>query len=184
MANYNFQPLRGRIKDIEDWLSREFASIRTGRPTPALLDGVTVEVYGNRSSLAHIAAITVADPRSLKITLWDKNQTKAVESALAAANLGDSFQNEQTAIRVIFPELTQDKRKLLIKLAHEKAEEARISLRQERDHHWSAIQEETRAGTLSEDDKFRLKNELQKLIDEANKELDAAFKRKEVEINA
>lgn len=183
MPMYNLQTLRARSQEIVEWLAREFAAIRTGRPTPALLDGVIVEVYGSRSPLSHVAAITVSDPRSLKITLWDKSQLKAVESALASANLGLSVQSDSQAIRVIFPELTADKRKLLIKLANEKTEEARISLRQERDKHWSAIQEQTRDGQLSEDDKFRAKDELQKVIDEANKKLDLTLQRKEVEIN-
>lgn len=184
MPSYNFQPLISRAKEIVEWLGKELAAIRTGRPNPSLLDGVTVESYGSRVPLRQVAAITIGDARSLKVTLWDKGQVKSVEAALASANLGVSLQSEGLSIRVIFPELTTDKRKLLIKLANEKTEEAKISLRQERDRYWGLIQDKTRAGEIPEDDKFRHKDELQKIIVGVAGQLAAALARKEKEINS
>lgn len=163
-------------------MAREFGSIRTGRATPALLDGVMVESYGAKMPLRQVGSIGVEDVRSLRVTLWDKEQVKAVEQAIQLANLGVSVSVDGPSIRVTFPELTADKRKLLIKLANEKAEEARISVRKEREKAWNDIQAQERDGTISEDEKFRLKDELQKLVDQTNEHIKASFERKEAEI--
>lgn len=179
---YNFSSFTSRAKEISDWLSRELAAIRTGRATPTLLDSVQVESYGARMPLKHIGSITIEDPRTLKITLWDKTQVKTAESAIAAANLGVTALADGLAIRVIFPELTADKRKLLSKLVHEKLEEAKVTLRKERERVWNDIQTQERDGQVTEDDKFRLKDELQKLVEESSETLEAQVKRKDEEI--
>lgn len=180
---YNFNDFRNQIKEIESWINREFSSIRTGRATPALLDGVSVESYGARLPLKQVGAVGVEDPRTLKISLWDKSQTRAVESAIQAANLGVSVSTDPTgALRITFPDLTSDKRKILSKLAQDKIEQARITLRQEREKVWNDIQAKEKAGELTEDDRFRLKDELQKLVDEANKLFETAGERKQAEI--
>ncbi len=179
---YNFNSFKERLSEVEEWLTKEFASIRTGRATPALLDGVSVESYGSRVPLKHVGSISIEDPRTLRVTLWDKSQVKATESAIASANLGVSAIADGLAIRVIFPELTADKRKLLSKLAHEKLEEAKVSLRKEREKVWNDIQTQEREGGLSEDEKFRHKDELQKLVDDTNAKLEAHNDRKEAEI--
>ena len=179
---YNFSPLKTRIKEIEEWLIGEYASIRTGRATPTLLDSVNVESYGARVPLKHVGSITVEDPRTLRVTLWDKAQVKATESAIASANLGISAIADGMTIRVIFPELTADKRKLLNKLAGEKLEEAKITLRKEREKTWNDIQTKEKEGGMSEDEKFRSKDELQKIVDEAVGKFSEHGKRKETEI--
>ncbi len=179
---YSFTEFKARAGEVREWLGREFTSIRTGRATPALLDGVQVESYGARVPLKQVGSIGVEDPRTLKVTLWDKSQFKSVEQGIQAANLGVSVRSDADALRVIFPELTADKRTLLTKLAKEKLEEARISLRKERERTWNEIQAEEKEGTVSEDEKFKLKDELQKLVDAENRELEAAFERKTAEI--
>lgn len=179
---YSFNLFKEKSRGVGEWLGREFASIRTGRATPALLDGVQVESYGARAPLKQVGSITVEDPRTLKITLWDKSQMRGVEQGLTAANLGVSVRSDQEALRVIFPELTADKRQILLKLAKEKLEEARISVRQEREKVWNDIQEKGKRGGLSEDEKFRLKDELQKLVDTANRDLEQMGERKRLEI--
>ncbi len=179
---YSFNDFKAESKKIGEWLGRELATVRTGRATPALLDGVQVESYGARVPLKQVGSIGVDDPRTLKVTLWDKSQFRAVELAIQAANLGVSVRADADALRVIFPELTADKRKILAKVTKEKLEEARISLRKERERSWTDIQAKEKAGELSEDEKFRLKDELQKLIDAANSELEAMHERKLVEI--
>lgn len=178
----NFQFLKNKVKEIENWLAKEFSTIRTGRATPVLLDNVLVDLYGVKTPLKQVGAMGVENTRTLRLTLWDKSQTKNVEIALQAANLGVSISADQGVIRIIFPELTADKRKLLSKIAKEKIEQARISLRLERERVWNEIQAKERAGKIPEDEKFRLKNELQKIIDEANKNLEASGARKEAEI--
>jgi ribosome recycling factor len=179
---YNFAPLKQKAKEIGEWLSGEFAGIRTGRATPALLDSVQVESYGSRVPLKSVGAIGVEDPRTLKISLWDRSQVKDVESAMQAANLGVSVTSDGANLRVTFPELTSDKRKILSKLANDKTEEAKISLRKERERVWNDIQEQEKAKTISEDDKFRLKEELQKIIDEEGRKLEELKAKKENEI--
>lgn len=179
---YNFGGLRTEAKRISDWLSGEFSSIRTGRATPALLDSVQVESYGSRVPLKSVGAIGVEDPRTLKISLWDRSQVKAVESGIQAANLGVSVTSDGANLRISFPELTSDKRKILLKLANDKTEEAKISLRKEREKVWNDIQEQEEAKSISEDEKFRLKEELQKIIDEEGKKLEALKEKKEAEI--
>ncbi|MBI2099954.1 MAG: ribosome recycling factor [Candidatus Vogelbacteria bacterium] len=181
---YNFSGLKLKAKETEEWLKKEFAAIRTGRATPALLDSVTAESYGARVALKTLGAINIEDVRSLRLTLWDKTQMKSVESAITAANLGVSVTADATSLRVIFPELTADKRKLLQKAAHDKTEEARVSLRQERERVWHDIQSKEKEGNLTEDEKFHFKDELQKIVDEGNKQLDEIAKRKEVEITS
>lgn len=179
---YNFNSFKTEVKEIDEWLAREFSAIRTGRATPALLDGVQVESYGSRVPLKQVGAIGVEDPRTLKISLWDKSQMRGVESAIQAANLGVSVTADATSVRVIFPELTSDKRKILNKVANEKIEQARISLRQAREKTWNEIQAAEKSGDVSEDEKFRLKDELQKMVDAANGQFDEAGKRKQAEI--
>lgn len=180
---YNFANLKSKITEIEDWLGREFASIRTGRATPALLDSVQVESYGARVPLKSVGAIGVEDVRTLKIALWDQSLVKHVEQAIQVANLGVSVTTDGRAIRVIFPELTADKRKILLKLAHEKSEEAKISLRKEREKVWNEIHEKEKNKELSEDDKFSLKEELQKIVDQEVSKIDEMKARKETEIS-
>ncbi len=179
---YNFSPFKAKTKEIEEWLKREMAGIRTGRATPALLDGVTVESYGSRLPLKQLGAVNIEDVRSLRVTLWDKSQMKEVESAISSANLGVSVSSDQASLRIIFPELTADKRQILQKVAHEKIEEARISLRKEREKVWNDIQTKEQAGEIPEDEKFRGKNDLQKLVDEANQTFGDIAKRKADEI--
>ncbi|MCC6290979.1 ribosome recycling factor [Candidatus Nomurabacteria bacterium] len=182
--SYNFNQFKTKTKEIGEWLSREFASIRTGRATPALLDSVQVESYGARVPLKQVSAIAVEDVRSLRISVWDKTQLKAVESAIMSANLGLSVAgaSDGSGLRVTFPELTADKRALLAKLAHDRTEEAKVSLRKEREKVWNDIQEKEEAKELSEDEKFRLKDELQKIVAEENEKLEKLKAKKDAEI--
>jgi len=182
--SYNFTHFKLGAKGIEEWLVAEHSSIRTGRATPALLDTVMVDSYGSKMPVAHVAAISIEDPKTLRITPWDSAMVKAIESGIAAANLGVSTSPDGTSIRVIFPELTVDRRKLLMKLAGEKLEEAKISLRSEREKIWSDIQKQEKEGTVTEDEKFRYKEELQKLVDETTLRLEELHERKRKEIEA
>ncbi len=180
---YDFSSLKTRLQEIEAHFKEALTTLRTGRATPALLDSVQAESYGSRTPIKHLASITIEDPRSLRVTPWDKSQIKPIETGIAAANLGVSTQADGSSLRVIFPELTTDRRKTLIKLAKEKLEEARIAVRVERDHIWSDIQAKETEGTISEDDKFRLKDELQKFVDSANATFEESVAKKEEEIS-
>lgn len=179
---YNFANFKSRLKEVEEWLGREYLGIRTGKATPAVLDGVMVDSYGTKTPLKHVSAIGIEDAVTIRVTPWDKSQLSAIQKSIESANLGLSVAPDNTGLRVIFPALTEERRKMLIKLTGEKLEDARISVRKEREKVWEDIQSEEKAGNLSEDDKFRAKDELQKLIDETNKNLDSLAKKKETEI--
>ena len=132
--------------------------------------------------ISHLAAIAIEDARTLKISPWDKSQIKDIEKGITMANLGISVSIDDSGIRASFPQLTTERRIQLIRLLKEKLEEARVSVRAEREKVWNDIQVRERDGLMSEDDKFRGKEELQKLVDEANKALEAIFEKKEKEV--
>ena len=180
---YDFKKLKTEIKNIEEWLKKEFLSIRAGMASPALLDGVMVESYGQKMPINQVANIAIEDARTLRISPWDKGQSKEVEKAILLGNLGVSVTVDDKGLRVFFPELTAERRTILLKLAKSKMEDARVSLRSIRDVVWNDIQAKEKLGGMGEDDKFRLKNEMQKNIDDANKSLEAIFAKKEKEVS-
>ena len=180
---YNFSQLKSHIQKTEDWLSHELASIRTGRATPAVLDSVKVESYGSEVPINQVASVSIEDARMIRITPWDVSQVKAIEKAIQVSNLGLSATVDEKGLRVIFPELTTERRGILLKLAKQKLEEARVALRGERESTLKDLEKEQKDGRISEDEKFRLKTELQKLIDEAGSKLESMFNKKEKEIS-
>ena len=180
--NYDFKALDLKFTGTKDWLSRVYKGVRTGRATPAILDGVSVSVYGSTVPLKQVGNISVEDARSLRVTPWDASTVKDIERAIAAANLGVGTSADSSGVRVTFPELTSERREQLVKLAKGKLEEARAGIRVSRDEVWKDIQEREREGTLTEDDKFTLKDQLQERVDAANNELEKMFDSKETEM--
>lgn len=181
--NYDFNPLKKKVREVEDWLKKELLQVRTGRATPALLDGVSAEVYGARTPLQQLANITLEGPRTLRVNVWDSGQIKAVEKAIGVANLGVGVATDDRGVRVTFPELTSERRQQIVKIAKERLEQARVSLRKTRDDAWADIQHREKEGGMSEDDKFRFKNDMEKIVREAGEALDIQFEKKEQEIN-
>lgn len=182
--NYNFSVLDGKVAGAREWLAREYAGVRTGRASPAILDGVSVSAYGSMMPLKQVANVGIEDARTLRVTAWDAALVKDIERAVSAANLGVGTTADSSGLRVTFPELTSERREQLIKVAKHKLEEARTAIRVARDETWKEIQEQEREGTLTEDDKFSLKEELQKKIDAGNAELEKAFEKKQAEMGA
>ncbi len=181
---YDFKAFDGKLAETKEWLTREFSAVRTGRATPALLDMVQVESYGSRVPLIQVGSVGNEDARTLRITLWDKGQIKAVEKAITDANLGVGVSSDDKGVRVTFPELTSDRRVQLMKLAKAKLEEARVAVRKARDEVMKEIDAQEKEGDIGEDEKFRLKEEVQKKVDGANKGLDEMIARKESEIES
>ena len=179
---YDFSNLKKKLKDIEEWLKKEQSQIRTGRASPSILDAVHAEVYGARTPLNQIGSLVIEGPRTLRFTPWDTAQIKGVEKAIVAANLGLSVVVDEKGIRISFPELTGERRIELSKIAKEKLEQARISLRKLRDEIWDDIQKKEKLGGMSEDEKFRFKTEMEKLIQEGGKQLEEVSAKKEKEI--
>ncbi len=181
--NIDITAFTQRTSDVCTWLEKEFSAIRTGQATPALLDSVKVESYGAHMTLQQLATIGVEDARTLRISPWDASQVAAVERAIIDANLGLSVVNSDGSVRVIFPELTGERRQQLVKLAKQKHEDARVSLRAVRDEQMKVIDNAQKEGELSEDEKFSAREAVQKVIDEKNNALDNMFKRKEESIS-
>lgn len=181
---YDFSKLKIGIQGVETWLQNELASLRTGRASPALLDGVHVEVYGSRMKLSQVASVTVEDARSLYVSPWDKGQLKPIEKAITVADLGVGVGSDDKGVRVSFPELTTERRQQLIKLLKGKLEEARVSLKGERTRTMNEIEGKEKDGDMSEDEAHKAKDDAQKMIDECNKKLEAFADKKEQELSA
>lgn len=179
---YDFNPFKKKIKDTEEWLKREQTQIRTGRATPTLLDNVKVDSYGSMVSINQVGSMSTEDARTLRVSIWDASQIKAVEKAIVAADLGVAVAVDDKGIRVSFPELTSERRISLQKIAKEKLEQAKITLRKHREEVWNDIQSKEKKGGMGEDEKLRFKNEMEKLVQEGNKILDDLALRKDKEI--
>lgn len=174
-----FDELQTRISETKDWLGKELVGVRTGRATPALLDAVKVEAYGVLTPLTQLASVGVEDARTLAVTPWDREHLKGIEKGITEADLGVSVQGGDTTIRVSFPELTQERRDLLGKLVGDKLEEAKKTIRSHRNDAIDALEKQE---GVSEDEVFRGKEEIQKIIDAGVKGLEdlAENKRKEI----
>lgn len=180
--SYNFSLFKQSISELEEWLKKEFSTIRTGRANVAVLDGVLVEMYGSRMPINQLANISTEDARVIRVVPWDKSSGKEIEKAVTMANLGLSVTVDDKGLRIIFPELTSDRRVSFVKMAKQKLEDAKVTLRNEREKVIKDIDGKQKEGQISEDDKFRLKNELQKMVDDMGKNLEAIFTKKEKEI--
>ena len=181
--SYNIKTFSERGEEVVTWLEREFASIRTGRATPMLLDLVQVESYGTRVPIQQIGSVNTEDARTLRISVWDQNAIKSVERAITEADLGVSVVVDGAGLRVIFPELTSERRVQLLKVAKAKLEEARVSLRSARDEAMKEIDRLEKEGSIGQDEKFGFKESVQKQVDVFNTKLGAHFEVKEKEIN-
>src|SRR3989344_1539230 len=179
---YDFSKLKASIKETEEWLVRELGGVRTGRATPTLLDGVKPEAYGTRTALRELGSVSVEDARTLRIIPWDKTLTKAIEKGITEADLGVGISTDDQGLRVSFPELTSERREQLSKIAGDKTEQAKMTLRQHRTDSLKALGAAEKAGGIGEDEVKRLKLEIQKLIDAGNESLLKMLERKEQEI--
>lgn len=179
---YDFTKLKTKIKETEEWAKKEYTSIRTGMASPQLLDSVVVESYGQRMPINQVGSVSIADAKSLVVTPWDATQVKAIEKAITIANLGVSLKTDEKCVRVFFPELTSERREMLLKIAKEKMEHAKMTLRAVRDEVQKDIDVKEKAGGMSEDEKFRFKADMQKQIDAGNKTLEDIFAKKQKEI--
>lgn len=179
---YNFAKFKQNTKSVEDWLIKEFGGIRAAKATPAILDGIMVESYGSKIPIKQVAAINIEDPRTVRVAPYDMGQGKAIEKAVTAANLGLSVSSDDRGVRVNFPELTTERRESLLKIAKERLEQAKVSLRKHRDEVVRDIEDQNKKKEMSEDEKFRYKSDLQKMVDDFNKKLDEYYSKKDKEI--
>ena len=179
---YDFSKLKAHIKETEEWLARELSGVRTGRATPTLLDGIKPEAYGTRTPIRELANVSVEDARTLRIIPWDKELLKVIEKGIADADLGISVSADNQGLRVSFPELTNERRVQLSKIAGDKTEQAKVTLRSHRTDAMKALDAAEKEGGMGKDEIARLKTEVQKFIDAGSESLAEVLKRKESEI--
>ncbi|MDD5152706.1 MAG: ribosome-recycling factor [Candidatus Pacebacteria bacterium] len=179
---YDFSGLKKKIKDINEHFAKELSGIHTGRASMALLDTVHVESYGAQLAISHLATITNEDARTLRIVPWDKKNSKEIEKSINAENLGVSVSVDDGGLRVFFPPLTTERRIAFTKIVRDKVEDARVSLRGEREKTKNDIVTKERDGEMNEDEKKHSLDALQKLVDETNASFEATGVKKEKEI--
>ena len=161
------QELNQGINKAIDYLSSELSAIHTGRASTALVDGISVEVYGQKQPLKAVANVSVSDARSLSIQPWDKSNLAVIEKAIRESSLGLNPVNDGNVVRINIPDLTEERRKDYIKVAREKAEDARISIRNLRRDILESFKKQKTDGDMSENDYFGKEKEVQKLIQQS-----------------
>lgn len=174
--SYNIKNTQIEFKKAEDWLISEYGQIHSGRATPMVLDGLQVELYEMMQPVRNVASISIEDPKTIRIAPWDKNAVKAIEKALTDSNLGLGVVADSDGIRLIFPALTTERRQQTVKILGQLHEEARIRVRKIRQDEMDSLDD------MSEDEEKRAKDEIQKLVDATNSNLEAIFKKKETEV--
>lgn len=177
-----FKDVEAKMHKCVESTRAEFASIRTGRATPALLDRVHVEAYGQPVALKTVAGVSVPDARTLVITAWDKGVVNDIRKAIEKSDLGITPNVDGATIRLIVPPLNEERRKDLAKVVKKKAEDGKVAVRNVRHKAHDELREQQKAGEITEDDNKRMQDRLQKLTDKFVKEIDALVTAKEHEI--
>ncbi len=170
------------FEKVMQHLHHELSSVRTGRANPALLSTVMVESYGAKMPLEHVASVTVSDAKTLTISPWDKSQMQAIEKGILAANLGLNPSNDGSNIRINLPPLNEERRKEMVKLVGQIAEQARVGIRQVREEIMKEMKRGKEDGEISEDDLGRGQKKVQEIIDDYNKQTKELAEAKEQEL--
>ena len=174
--------LRRRMDGTLDMLRKEFAGLRTGRASANLLDPVHVEAYGNKMPLTQVGTVSVPEPRLLLVQVWDKGNVKATEKAIREAGLGLNPQTEGQTIRVPVPDLSEERRKELTRVAAKYTEQARVSVRNVRRDGLDLLKKQEKDGTISQDQHRKLDKDIQTLTDGTIKRIDEMLAAKDKEI--
>jgi ribosome recycling factor len=182
MPQYDKADIERRMKGAVDSLKSDLQGLRTGRANTTLLDPVVVEVYGAMMPLNQVATVSAPEPRMLSVQVWDKSNMIAVEKGIAHANLGLNPIIDGQTLRLPIPDLTQERRKELAKLAGQYSEKAKIAIRNVRRDGMEALKTDEKKKDISEDDRKRGEDEVQKLTDKYVAEADEAAAKKEQEI--
>ena len=182
MPAYDKNDIQRRMHGAVEALKHDLVGLRTGRASITLLEPVTVEVYGAHMPLNQVATISVPEPRMITVQVWDRSNVGPTEKAIRSAGLGLNPITEGQNIRLPIPDLTEERRKELAKLASQYAEKARIAVRNVRRDGMDALKTDEKKHEISEDEHKRLGAEVQKLTDDTIKEIDAASAAKEKEI--
>jgi len=173
---------RTRMEEVIAATKRTFASVRTGRANPALLDRIVVSYYGTPTPLNQMASVSVPEPRLLVITPWDKGSIKDIEKAILASDLGLTPSNDGTVIRLSIPTLTEERRKELVRVVRKDAEDHRVAVRNIRRDLNDAVKKLEKNGDISEDESRRVQEEIQEQTNKFIEQIDELLKAKEKEI--
>ena len=179
---YDLEEIKRRMQGALAALKHELGGLRTGRASPSLLDPVQVEAYGSRMPLIQLATVTVPEPRLISVQVWDKSMVHAVEKAIMAANLGLNPSTEGQVLRLRIPELNEERRRELVKVAHKYAEAARVAVRHVRRDGIDVLKKLEKDHKISEDDGKRSTEQVQKATDEMIAEVEKMLSAKEKEI--
>ncbi|KKQ40948.1 MAG: Ribosome-recycling factor [Candidatus Magasanikbacteria bacterium GW2011_GWA2_37_8] len=168
---------------VIEFLKTDISGLRTGRASAAMVEGISVDAYGTHQPLKAVASITISDAKTLMIDPWDKSLLGAVEKGIRDSNIGLNPVNDGRGIRLILPELTVERRQELIKVLHQRLENARISVRKVREEIRDTIAGEEKEGNIGEDEKFKLQEDLDKMVKDYNEKIKGVGDDKEEEIN-
>lgn len=174
--------LKSQLEKTVEFFKNDIAVLRTGRPSPALVENILVDSYGQKMPMQQLATIHVSPPNLIIIQPWDKGVIEAIAKAISNSQLGLSPIVEQDFIRIALPQMTQEKREQLVRLLNEKSEHAKISVRNEREDALKHLQKLEKEKTISEDDWFKAKDSVQKLVDKYNGKIKEVAESKEKEI--
>jgi ribosome recycling factor len=181
-ATFDINELKRRMQGAMGVLKQELSGLRTGRASPHLLDHVQAEAYGSHMPLNQLATVSVPEPRLISVQVWDRSMVHAVEKAITAANLGLTPATEGQVIRLRVPELNEERRKELVKVAHKYAEAAKVAVRHVRRDGLDTVKKLEKNHEISEDDQERLAADVQKATDGTISEIDQLLAAKEKEI--
>ena len=182
MAGFDKADLERRMKGALDTLKNDLGGLRTGRANTSLLDPITVEVYGAHMPLNQVATVTAPEPRMLSVQVWDRANVQMVEKAIRSAGLGLNPIVDGQNLRLPIPDLTEERRKELAKLASQYAEKAKVAVRNVRRDGMDALKAAEKKGEFSEDERKRLEGDVQKLTDKVIADIDSVTAAKEKEI--
>ncbi len=181
-ANFDINELKRRMQGAVQSLRHELGGLRTGRAAASMLEPVQVEAYGSHMPLNQLATVSVPEPRLLSVQVWDKSMVKAVEKAIVDSNLGLTPATEGQVLRLRIPELNEERRKELVKVAHKYAEAAKVAVRHVRRDGLDILKKLEKSSEISEDDEKRLAADVQKATDSTIGEIDQMLAGKEKEI--
>lgn len=182
MPTENLDSTRERMSKTISVLEQELNGLRAGRANPQLLDRLMVDYYGTPTPIQQIGNISTPEPRMLIISVWDQKAIPAVEKAIQKSDLGINPSNDGRVIRLVFPELTEERRKELVKVVRKRGEEAKVAIRSIRRDANEQTKKQQKDNLLTEDDQKRLEEKIQKMTDEVIKDIDAILSKKEKEI--
>lgn len=180
--NFDMADLKRRMQGAVGSLKQELSGLRTGRATTSLLEPIEIEAYGQRMPINQVATLSVPEARMLSVQVWDKGMVGAVEKAIRDSNLGLSPTTEGTTLRIRIPELNEQRRKEMVKVAHRYTEEARVAVRHVRRDGLDTLKKLLKDKDISEDDEKRLEGDVQKATDQIVGEIDQTLANKEKEI--